>query len=65
MTPFRWLVAVGCTYEIVALHERSPLPTLSHIANRASTHPLARVFVWGWWDGYAKLLWPPVGQQEV
>jgi hypothetical protein len=24
MTPFRWIVAAGCVYELAALHERSP-----------------------------------------
>ena len=48
MTPFRWLVAAGCCYELAALHERSPLPTISRILNTLAAHPILRVLAWGW-----------------
>ena len=53
MTPFRWLVAAGCAYEVAALHERSPLPTISRLLNLASTHPFARVATWLWCGAWA------------
>ena len=48
MTPFRWLVAAGCLYEVASLHERSPLPTISSILNLLAGHPILRVLAWGW-----------------
>lgn len=48
MTPFRWIVAAGCVYEVAALHERSPLPTISRVLNACAGHPILRVFAWLW-----------------
>ena len=53
MTPFRWLVAAGCVYELAALHERSPLPTISRVVNLLASHPVLRVFAWGWAGAWA------------
>ena len=48
MTPFRWLVAAGCVYELAALHERSPLPTISRVLNLLAAHPVWRFVAWAW-----------------
>jgi len=53
MTPFRWLVAAGCAYEISALHERSPFPTISNILNRLHSSPILRVLTWAWCGAWA------------
>jgi hypothetical protein len=53
MTPFRWLVAAGCVYELAALHERSPLPTISRVLNMASGHRVLRVLTWAWCGAWA------------
>lgn len=53
MTPFRWMVAAGCVYELAALHERSPLPTISRILNVLAGHPILRVVTWGWCGAWA------------
>jgi hypothetical protein len=53
MTPFRWLVAAGCVYELAALHERSPLPTISKVLNVASERPALRVVTWAWCGAWA------------
>jgi hypothetical protein len=53
MTPFRWLVAAGCVYELAALHERSPLPTISKLLNTAASHPVLRVLTWAWCGAWA------------
>lgn len=43
------VVAVGCCYELVALPERSPLPTLTDISTRPRRHPLPWLFAFVWW----------------
>jgi hypothetical protein len=48
MTPFRWLVACGCLYEVAALHERSPLPTISRLLNACAGHRWLRAVAWLW-----------------
>jgi len=48
MTPFRWLVAAGCCYELAALHDRSPLPTISRVVNVLAAHRTLRVAAWAW-----------------
>ena len=53
MTPFRWLVAAGCVYELAALHERSPLPTISKALNACAGHPTLRVVAWAWCGAWA------------
>ena len=53
MTPFRWLVAAGCAYELAALHERSPLPTISKVLNVCSTHRWLRSVAWVWAGAWA------------
>ena len=53
MTPFRWLVAAGCLYELAALHERSPLPTISRVVNMMSGHRTLRVIAWAWAGAWA------------
>lgn len=53
MNPFRWLVVVGCGYELAAIHERSPLPTVSTLVGRASTHPWLRLLAWAWCGAWA------------
>jgi hypothetical protein len=53
VTPFRWLVAAGCAYEIAALHDRSPLPTISRILNLAAQHRTLRVVTWAWCGAWA------------
>lgn len=47
--PFRVVVAVGCAYELAALPQRSPLPTISQLCATGARHPLARwgVFLFG------------------
>ena len=49
--PLRTLVAVGCLYELAALPERSPLPTLSAIMNDATRSTRGRFLAW-WLVGY-------------
>jgi len=46
--PLRVAVAVGCLYELVALPERSPLPTISELVQRGSRSRRFRVAVWLW-----------------
>ena len=53
MTPFRWLVAAGCAYEVAALHDRSPLPTISKVMNILHRHPVLRVLTWAWCGAWA------------
>lgn len=53
MTWFRWVVAAGCVYELSALHESSPLPTISGVAERFNRHPVLRVITWGWCGAWA------------
>ena len=53
MTPFRWLVAAGCAYEIAALHQASPLPTISTIVNWLAKHPVLKVTAWAWCGAWA------------
>lgn len=53
MTPFRWLVAAGCTYELVALHERSPFPTISRVMNVFHQNSVLRVVTWAWCGAWA------------
>ena len=53
VSPFRWLVALGCTYEIAALHERSKLPTISKILNIFAKHPILKVVAWAWCGAWA------------
>ncbi len=53
MTPFRWLVAAGCVYELAALHQQSPLPTISRILNVCAGHPTLRVLTWAWCGAWA------------
>ena len=48
----RMIVALGCAYELVALPHRSPFPTISELANRATYHRHARFAIW-WFVGYA------------
>lgn len=53
MNPFRWLVAAGCVYELAALHEKSPLPTISAVLNLFAGHKVLRVLTWAWCGGWA------------
>ena len=53
MTPFRWLVVAGCTYELAAIHEKSPLPTISRTLNICSAHKLGRFAAWMWCGAWA------------
>ena len=48
MTPLRWAVAVGCAYELAALHELSPLPTITEVLKTTHRHPIGRFLVWMW-----------------
>ena len=44
------IVAIGCTYELAALPNRSPLPTITaliRMARRHASRPL-RVAAWAW-----------------
>lgn len=50
---FRWMVAVGCLYEIAALPSWSPLPTISRMINVLNDHPLLRIIAWIWSGGWA------------
>lgn len=47
-SPLRALVAIGCLYELAALPDRSPLPTISDVLQRASRSRRLRVGVWLW-----------------
>ena len=42
------VVGVGCVYELAALPERSPLPTLTAISTRPRRHPLPWLIALGW-----------------
>lgn len=50
---FRYIVAVGCLYEIAALPSWSPLPTISRIINTLNDYPKLRVLAWVWSGGWA------------
>jgi len=50
--PLRTLVAVGCVYELIALSDRSPLPTISTLMHRATRSKRGRFLAW-WAVGYA------------
>jgi len=53
MTPFRWMVVGGCTYEIVAL-TTDRVPTVSRLVKLASRgHPLLRTVAWLWCGAWA------------
>ena len=53
MTPFRWLVAGGCLYELASLHERSPLPTISTLIKYCTHDKRGRVLAWVWAGAWA------------
>ena len=53
MSWWKWTVAVGCAYEIAALHERSPLPTISRLLNLCSNHRTLRAVAWVWAGAWA------------
>lgn len=42
------VIAAGCVYELAALPERSPLPTITTIVKRSHRHPYLRVLAWIW-----------------
>ena len=50
--PFRVAVAIGCIYELAALPDRTPIPTISAISQHGSRHRRFRVVSW-LWAGYA------------
>ncbi len=50
---FRYIVAAGCIYELAALPDRSPLPTISRVVNNLNDHPVLRVVAWAWSGGWA------------
>ena len=50
--PLKTLVAVGCVYELAALPDRSPLPTISDLMHRATMSRRARFVAW-WLVGYS------------
>lgn len=50
--PFRAAVAAGCIYELVALHDSTPVPTISAISQMGSRHRRFRIISW-MWAGYA------------
>jgi hypothetical protein len=51
-SPLRTAVAIGCVYELLALPDRSPLPTISSISQRGASHRRFRFLSWAW-AGYA------------
>lgn len=45
----RWLVALGCAYELLALPKRSPLPTITSLVKTIGrAHPIGRILAWAW-----------------
>ena len=50
MNAARLLIGSGCAYELAALPERSPLPTITNIVGVGRRHPspLARLAVAAW-----------------
>lgn len=54
-SPFKVLVAVGCAYELLALPERTPFPTISRLCNAGVDHaaPHVRVAAWAFAGGLA------------
>lgn len=49
----RAVVAVGCLYELAALPDASPLPTISRIVNELNSRKITRVLAWAWSGGWA------------
>jgi hypothetical protein len=48
LNPGRALIAVGCLYELAALPERSPLPTITKLVRRMRHHRVLRVAAFAW-----------------
>lgn len=48
MNGWRWVIATGCLYELAALHERSPLPTITEIIKATHRHRFLKVLAWLW-----------------
>ena len=49
MNAGRWVIAVGCAYELCALPSWSPLPTITEMVQRGSRVPwVGRVALWLW-----------------
>lgn len=44
----RWILGVGCAYEIVALAAGDKLPTITQIVKRVGRMPAGRALVWMW-----------------
>lgn len=53
--PTRAVIAVGCIYELCALPERSPLPTISDLVNLLRNHNKLWIMALAWdvlWDDH-------------
>lgn len=48
LNPGRAIIAAGCLYELAALPERSPLPTITTLVRRARHHRVLRVVAFAW-----------------
>ena len=50
---FRLAIGLGCAYEIMALPERSKLPTISTLIQRAQARHIGKAFLFGWLVGWS------------
>lgn len=48
MSPGKWAVGAGCFYELLALPERSPFPTITNIVTTVRRHPRLKWAAWFW-----------------
>ena len=49
MNAGRWVIFAGCAYELAALPNFSPLPTITEIVQRSSRLPwVGRIALWLW-----------------
>lgn len=44
----RVIIAAGCLYELAALPDRSPLPTITEIIKATNRHRRLKVLAWLW-----------------